>query len=166
MAVCYQGSICNIVEHEVITNDELLALDVDVLIPAALENQISQHNAPDVKAKLVFEVANGPISPGGDAILEEKGITVFSDILTNAGGVTVSYFEWVQNRTRLYWTRDEVTGRLKQKMTAEAEKIWAIAHEKSTSLRTAAYVHALNRVGEAVDAKGTKDYYVNPKGAN
>lgn len=165
-AVLCPGSICNIVEHDVITNDELLALDVDVLIPAALENQISHRNAPDVKAKLVFEVANGPVSPGGDAILEDKGITVFPDILTNAGGVTVSYFEWVQNRTGLYWTLDEVNGRLKQMLTAEAEEIWAIAHDKSTSLRTAAYIHALNRVGEAVDAKGTKDYYVKPKGGN
>jgi glutamate dehydrogenase (NADP+) len=99
-------------------------------------------------------------------ILGEKGTTVFPDILTNAGGVTVSYFEWVQNRTGLYWPLEEVNDRLKRMMTAETEAIWAIAEEKSTSLRTAAYIHALNRVGEALDSKGTKDYYIDTKGAN
>ncbi|MDJ0723559.1 MAG: Glu/Leu/Phe/Val dehydrogenase [Prochloraceae cyanobacterium] len=156
-----QDSVCNIVEHKVITNEELLALDVDVLIPAALENQITVDNAGDVKAKFIFEVANGPTTSEADRILEQKGIMVFPDILVNAGGVTVSYFEWVQNRSGLYWTLQEVNQRLKEKIVAETEKTCSIAEEFSVSMRTAAYIHALNRLGEALDAKGTRDYYIN-----
>jgi glutamate dehydrogenase (NADP+) len=93
--------------------------------------------------------------------LEKKGIHFFPDILINAGGVTVSYFEWVQNRSGLYWTVDEVNDRLKQKMVKETERIWAISQQKSISMRTAAYVHALDRLGEAIDAKGTRDFYIS-----
>ena len=158
-----QDSVCNIVEHKIITNAELLTLDVDILIPAALENQITADNASQVQAKFIFEVANGPITSEGDRILEERGIKVFPDILVNAGGVTVSYFEWVQNRSGLYWTLQEVNQRLKEKMVAATEKTWSIAKEFSVSMRTAAYIHALNRLGEALDAKGTRDYYLNGK---
>jgi glutamate dehydrogenase (NADP+) len=158
-AVYCEGSVCNIVEHEKLTNEELLTLDVDILIPAALEDQITEENAQDIKSKLIFEVANAPVSPRADEILEEKGITVIPDILANAGGVTVSYFEWVQNRTGLYWTLDEVNSRLKQKMVEETKRVWSIAQEKSISIRTAAYVHALNRIEDAVNVRGTKDYY-------
>lgn len=158
-AVYCEGTVCNIVEHEVITNEQLLTLDVDILIPAALENQITAANADQIQARYIFEVANGPITSAADAVLDQKGILVFPDILVNAGGVTVSYFEWVQNRSGLYWTLEEVNYRLQEKMVAEADKIWAIAHNKNTSLRTAAYIHALNRLGEAIDAKGTRDYY-------
>ena len=160
-AVYCEGSVCNIVEHELLTNQELLALDVDILIPAALENQITEENVDNVKAKYIFEVANGPITSGADQVLEAKGIRVFPDILANAGGVTVSYFEWVQNRSGLYWTLEEVNQRLKQKMVEEGKQIWAISQELATSMRTAAYVHALNRLGEALSAKGTRDYYIN-----
>lgn len=160
-AVYCEGTVCNIVEHEVITNEDLLALDVDILIPSALENQITEENVNNVKAKYIFEVANGPVTSGADKILEEKGIHVFPDILVNAGGVTVSYFEWVQNRSGLYWTLDEVNQRLKEKMVLETERIWEISQELGVSMRTAAYVHALNRLGEAREAKGTRDYYVN-----
>jgi glutamate dehydrogenase (NADP+) len=160
-AVYCKNSLCNIVEHEVLTNEELLALDVDVLIPAALENQINEENVHDIKAKYIFEVANGPTTSAADKILEEKGIYVFPDILVNAGGVTVSYFEWVQNRSGLYWGLEEVNQRLKQKIVEEAEHIWSISQELAISLRTAAYVHGLNRLGEALDAKGTRDYYIN-----
>jgi glutamate dehydrogenase (NADP+) len=159
-AVYCTGSVCHIVEHDTLTNEELLTLDVDILIPAALENQITEANAADVKARVIFEVANGPITPAADDILERKGVRVFPDILANAGGVTVSYFEWVQNRTGLYWTLDEVNARLKRKMVDEAETIWAVAQEHAVSLRTAAYVHALARIGNAMDAKGAKHYYV------
>jgi glutamate dehydrogenase (NADP+) len=158
-AVYCEGSVCNTVEHQKITNEELLTLDVDILIPSALEDQITEENAHDIKSKLIFEVANAPVSPGADEILEEKGITVIPDILANAGGVTVSYFEWVQNRTGLYWTLDEVNSRLKQKMVEETKRVWSIAQEKSISIRTAAYVHALNRIEDAVNVRGTKDYY-------
>ena len=160
-AVYCKDSVCNIVKHKIISNQELLTLDVDVLIPAALENQITEINAPQVKAKFIFEVANGPITSTADKILEQKGIHIFPDILTNAGGVTVSYFEWVQNRNGLYWTLGEVNQRLQEKMIAETQRTWSIAQEFSVSMRTAAYIHALNRLGEALDAKGTRDYYLN-----
>lgn len=160
-ALYCEDSVCNIVEHKVITNEELLTLDVDVLIPAALENQITADNAADVKAKYIFEVANGPITSEADLILEEKGIYVFPDILVNAGGVTVSYFEWVQNRNGLYWNLTEVQEHLKERIVTEAEEVWSVAHEFGISLRTAAYVQALKRLGEALDARGTRDYYVN-----
>ncbi len=159
-AVYCQGTVCSIVEHQVISNQELLALDVDILIPAALENQITQDNAADVKAKYIFEVANGPISSDADKILSKKGTYVFPDILVNAGGVTVSYFEWVQNRSGWYWTLEEVNQRLQEKMQLETEKVWQISKDLNISIRTAAYVHALNRLGTALDAKGTRNYFV------
>jgi glutamate dehydrogenase (NADP+) len=155
------SSVCEITEQETISNEELLQLDVDILVPAALENQITEANAAEVKAKLIFEVANGPISSAGDRILQDKGIYVFPDILVNAGGVTVSYFEWVQNRSGLYWSLDEVNQKLKTRIVEEADRIWQIAQENSIPLRTAAYVHALSRLGEAISAKGTRDYYLN-----
>ncbi len=158
-AVYCESSVCNIVEHDVISNADLLTLDVDVLIPAALEKQITVENAERIKAKYIFEVANGPITSEADAILDKKGIQVFPDILVNAGGVTVSYFEWVQNRSGLYWTNEEVNQNLKERITVETEKTWSIAKEFGVSMRTASYIHALNRLGEAMDAKGTRDYF-------
>lgn len=160
-AVYCEGSVCNLAEHDRMTNEELLELDVDILLPAALENQITEVNANNIRAKLIFELANGPITSSADAILERKGIYVFPDILVNAGGVTVSYFEWVQNRNGLYWTLGEVNQSLQQKMNEEAERIWSIAQELSIPIRTAAYVHALRRLGEAIDAKGTRNYYTS-----
>lgn len=160
-AVYCKNTVCNIVDHEVLSNEELLELEVDVLIPAALENQINESNAENIKAKYIFEVANGPVSSAADQILDNRGIYVFPDILVNAGGVTVSYFEWVQNRSGLYWTLEEVNQRLKQKIVEETERIWIISQELAISMRTAAYVHALNRLGEALNAKGTRDYYIN-----
>lgn len=160
-AVYCEDSVCNIIEHEILTNEQLLALDVDVLVPAALENQITEANVNDVKAKFIFEVANGPIDSAADVVLEARGIQVIPDILVNAGGVTVSYFEWVQNRSGLYWTLEEVNQRLKHKMVEETEAIWKKSQELSVSMRTAAYVYGLNRLGEAMNAKGTRDYYVN-----
>lgn len=160
-AVYCEGTVCNIVEHEVISNQDLLALDVDVLVPAALENQITADNAASCRAKFIFEVANGPVSAAADSILQQKDCYVFPDILVNAGGVTVSYFEWVQNRSGLYWSLGEINQRLRQRMVEETERIWAIAQELGVSMRTAAYIHAINRLAEALAAKGTRDYYVN-----
>jgi len=159
-AVYCEKTLCNIVEHKVISNEELLTLDVDILIPAALENQITAKNADQVKAKLIFEVANGPISSDADQILERKNIVVVPDILTNAGGVTVSHFEWVQNRNGFYWTVAEVNQKLKEKMIAATENVWQVYNEKNISMRTAAYVQALTRLGDALDAKGTRNYFV------
>ena len=158
-AVYCRDTVCSIVEHQVITNEELLALDVDVLIPAALENQITANNAKDIKAKYIFEVANGPISSDADPILAEQGTYVFPDILVNAGGVTVSYFEWVQNRNGWYWTLAEVNQRLQDKMREAAEQVWQISKDSNIDVRTAAYVHALKRLGTALDAKGNRSYF-------
>ena len=158
-AVYCQGSVCSIVERNRLTNAELLALDVDILIPAALENQITDANANDIQARFIFEVANGPVTSSADRVLDQKGIWVFPDILVNAGGVTVSYFEWVQNRSGWYWTAEEVDRRLQEKMVAETEKIWNLSKARSISMRTAAYAHALKRLGESIDAKGTRNYF-------
>lgn len=159
-AVYCHDTVCSIVEHQTISNQELLALDVDVLIPAALENQITQDNAENIKAKYIFEVANGPINSDADRILAEKGTYVFPDILVNAGGVTVSYFEWVQNRSGWYWTLPEVNQRLQEKMRAEAEQVWHLSKNLNIDIRTAAYVQALKRLATALDAKGTRNYFV------
>lgn len=160
-AVYCEGSVCSGIDHEALTNQELLELDVDILVPAALENQITAENADRIKAPYIFEVANGPITSAADQILESKGIQVFPDILVNAGGVTVSYFEWVQNRCGYYWSLEEVNRRLEEKMTLETELIWATSRELSCSIRTAAYVHALKRLADAIEAKGTRDDYTS-----
>jgi glutamate dehydrogenase (NADP+) len=134
---------------------ELLALDVDVLAPAALENAITIDNAGEVRASVVLEVANGPVHPDADPVLEEAGVTLVPDILANAGGVTVSYFEWVQNRTGLRWSAEDVSERLEERMVTEAKAIWRLAGEREVTLRTAAYVQALERISAAVDATGS-----------
>lgn len=154
-AVYCQDSVCQIVEHEILSNEELLTLEVDVLIPAALENQITEANVNNIRAKLIFEAANGPINPVADRILATRGIPVFPDILVNAGGVTVSYFEWVQNRSGLYWSLAEVNQRLAEKMVTETQKVWQISQEFAVSMRTAAYIHGLQRLHDAINATGT-----------
>ncbi len=158
-AVYCEGSVCNLVPHERLSSDELLGLDVDLLVPAALENAITEANVGQVKARVILEIANGPINSAADHALADRGVTVIPDVLANAGGVTVSYFEWVQNRTGLYWTAEEVRTRLRERMVTEAERLWGYATERGIPLRTAAYAQALERIGEAVDAKGTKELY-------
>jgi glutamate dehydrogenase (NADP+) len=158
-AIYCQGSVCDQVDHDAISGEELLALDVDVLVPAALENAITKDNAGDVRARTILELANGPVTPEADEILAEAGVQIVPDILANAGGVTVSYFEWVQNRAGLYWTAEEVRQRLRARMVNETERIWALAEERDIELRTAAYAHALSRVSEAVDAKGSVETF-------
>ena len=154
------GSVCHLVPHQIITNEELLELDVDVLVPAALENQITAANADAIRAKIILEAANGPTTPEADKRLVSRNILVVPDILANAGGVTVSYFEWVQNRSGLYWTLDEVNRRLEEKMTHEFDTIYDKMDSLKTDMRTAAYAHALNRMGQAVEAGGTREYFV------
>ena len=144
---------------EVISNEELLELDVDVLIPAALENQITAENAGRISAPVVIEVANGPTTSEADQTLNENDTLVVPDILANAGGVTVSYFEWAQNQAGYSWSEDDVHERLQRIMTQEFNTIYQLADDKHIDMRTAAYVHALNRIGEAVEAQGTSRFF-------
>ncbi len=160
-AVYCDGSVCEAVESENVTNEQLLELDVDILIPAALENQITADNAPRIKAPVVIEVANGPITSDGDAVLNKKGTLVVPDILANAGGVTVSYFEWVQNRQGYYWQLEQVHQRLQEIMSREFHAIFDLMEEKKIDMRTAAYAHALRRIGQAIEASGTRRYFSN-----
>lgn len=136
-----------------ISNEELLELDVKVLVPAALENQINLTNADNIKADIIVEAANGPIAAEADEILEKKGITVVPDILANAGGVVVSYFEWVQNIQSVSWTEKEVNEKLKNIMDPAFEAVWDIAQKKNATLRTGAYLIAVKRVVEAKKAR-------------
>ena len=144
---------------EVITNEQLLELDVDVLIPSAIENQITIENVERVRAPVIVEVANGPTTSKADEILAAKGALVVPDILANAGGVTVSYFEWVQNRAGYYWTEDEVHERLQRIMAREFAAVHDMANGKGIDMRTAAYAHALNRISQAVESQGTSSYF-------
>jgi glutamate dehydrogenase (NAD(P)+) len=137
-----------------ITNDELLELECDFLLPSALENQITGANADNIKAKVVAEVANGPVTPEADAIFKKKGIFDIPDFLCNAGGVTVSYFEWVQNQTGLYWTEKEVAERLDRIMTDAFHAVYDTSNEKEIDMRTAAYVLAVARVVESMRLRG------------
>ena len=137
-----------------ISNEELLELDVDVLVPAALENQIREDNADKIKAKVIVEAANGPTTAEADEILAKKGIILVPDILANAGGVVVSYFEWVQNLQHYSWTLEDVNTKLQNVMDPAFEAVWDIAHEKNTTLRTGAYLISLKRVVESIKARG------------
>jgi glutamate dehydrogenase (NADP+) len=134
---------------------DLLALDVHVLAPSALEGAIHGDNAGEVRARMVLEVANGPVTADADAILDDLGVEVVPDILVNAGGVTVSWFEWMQNLQGERWTRQTVARRLEERMLTETRAVVEIADERDLRLRTAAYVHALERLTAAVDATGT-----------
>jgi glutamate dehydrogenase (NAD(P)+) len=135
-------------------NDELFGLDVDVLVPAALENQITLENAPSIRAKVVAEGANGPTTPDAHRHLHERGIFVIPDILANAGGVTTSYFEWVQDRHGYFWTEDEVNNRLEAKMTEAFTAVLQNSLKYKTDMRTAAYIVAINRVATVTKMRG------------
>jgi glutamate dehydrogenase (NAD(P)+) len=137
-----------------ITNEELLELECDILVLAAREDQVTGENAPRLQCRLVAEGANGPTSLAGDQILRQREIPVLPDILTNAGGVTVSYFEWVQDLGRLFWTRDEIRAKLAEKLNDAFDRVWEIAHERSIPLRTAALVAGIREVSAALEARG------------
>jgi len=157
-----EGTTYELKEHEVISHAELLTLDVDLLVPAALENAITKDNVRDIRASWIIEVANGPITPEADKILFKNGVVIIPDVLANAGGVTVSYFEWVQNRAGFPWTLDEVRDRLREKLKASFEEMWLYQHtNKNTSLRQAAYTKALRHIEKVVEICGTKEYYSN-----
>jgi glutamate dehydrogenase (NADP+) len=144
---------------EQISNEELLALDVDVLIPAALGDVIDTDNAGKVRASAILELANGPVTAKADRILEEREILVIPDILANAGGVTVSYYEWVQNRSGDYWSEKKVLKRLRNRMSEQFRKVMNTAEKHDVPLRTAAYIVALERLGAAAKAVGTRQFF-------
>ena len=139
---------------EQITNDELLLLDCDVLAPCALEQVITEDNAGKVRAKVIVEGANGPITPLADLILEDKGVLILPDILANAGGVIVSYFEWVQGLQEYFWKEAEVNAKLNDIMTRAFDETWATMQSRSIGMRTAAYGLAVQRVSEATITRG------------
>ena len=136
---------------------------MDLLIPAALENQITSDNADRIQAPVIVEVANGPITGDADQILNEKAKLVVPDILANAGGVTVSYFEWVQDKGGYYWTVDEVDSRLHEIMSREFNAVYDLTEQKDIDMCTAAYALALNRIGEAIESQGTVRYFAGEK---
>jgi glutamate dehydrogenase (NAD(P)+) len=148
------GSLGGLAGTEPISNDDLLLLDCDVLAPCALEQVINKSNADRIKAKLVVEGANGPVTPEADDILDQRGIVVLPDILANAGGVIVSYFEWVQGLQEYFWKEDEVNAKLNDIMTRAFNDTWATYEKRSTSMRMAAYGHAVKRVAEATTTRG------------
>ena len=148
------GSLAGYDRCERVTNEELLELQCDILVVAAREDQITGENAGRVHAKLVVEGANGPTTLEADAILAERGIPIVPDILANAGGVTVSYFEWVQDLGRLFWDRDEIRIKLADKMADAFDRVWAVADEKAVTFRQAAMVAAIREVAGALESRG------------
>lgn len=144
-----------------VSGDDLLGLDVNILVPASLENTITEDNQKDVKAQVILELANGPLTNDADEAIRDRGVIVIPDVLANSGGVTVSYFEWTQNRAGYPWTLDEVNERLQKKMSREFHSIWDMSTDKSIDLRTAAYAVALNRLAEAHEAEGTAEFFTN-----
>jgi glutamate dehydrogenase/leucine dehydrogenase len=141
-------------DAESISNEEVLTLDVDLLVPAAIEDQITRHNAYDIQARLIVEGANGPTSANADRILNEKDVMVVPDILANAGGVTVSYFEWVQNRMGYFWPESRVNKRADQAMRDSFEKVYETSQKYKTTLRIAAYMVAIDKIAQTIKLRG------------
>jgi glutamate dehydrogenase (NAD(P)+) len=149
-----KGSVVGFPGTTPISNGDILELPVEVLVPAALENVITSENAADIKAKIVCELANGPTTPEADEILYKNGVFVIPDFLANAGGVTVSYYEWVQNMTSYYWEEDEVHVKLDKKMTKAFQDVLVMAGDYKVDMRTAAYMVSIGRVAEAMKLRG------------
>ena len=141
-------------DAEQITNEELLLLDVDILAPCALEQVITEQNADQVKASIICEGANGPVTPAADAILEDKGVLILPDVLANAGGVVVSYFEWVQGLQEYFWKEVEVNAKLNDIVSRAFEETWETAQKRDMPMRVAAYGLAVQRVAEATITRG------------
>ena len=148
------GTLAGFPDAENITNEELLQLDCDVLIPAAKEDQISKKNASDINARVISEGANGPVTANADSILEDKGIMVIPDILANAGGVTVSYFEWVQDRQGYFWTEERVNRRLNRMMRNAFDNLFEVSEKHNITLRQAAYVFGIDKVASTLRMRG------------
>ncbi len=148
------GSVKGFPGTETITNEALLEVPCDILVPSALESQITHDNARRLKTKLIVEGANGPTTPGADDVLDDRKITVIPDILANAGGVIVSYFEWVQGLQQFFWTEEEVNQNLERIMVRAYGQVAAVAEEKKVNLRTAALIRAVDRVAEALYLRG------------
>jgi glutamate dehydrogenase/leucine dehydrogenase len=148
------GTVADAPGTQPIDNEELFALEVDVLVLAALEGQITAENAGNVRARILAEAANGPVTPDADATLAGNGVVVLPDILCNAGGVIVSYFEWAQNRAALAWTLDEVNDRLQRQILAAADAVWRRAADEGIPPRLAAHAIAVERVAQATRLRG------------
>lgn len=149
-------------EHgKTLERDAVLSLDVDILVLAALENAIDEHNAADVKASVILEVANGPVTSAADTVLENAEVTVIPDVLANTGGVIVSYLEWIQNRTGEYWSANHVSQRMEERISTQADLIFELAAKEDISLRTATYMQGIRRITEAMDNRGSQRYFNN-----
>jgi glutamate dehydrogenase (NAD(P)+) len=148
------GTVVGVADADPLSNADLLEQPCDILIPAAIGSQIRGDNAGAIKARLVVEAANGPTTPEADVILAERGVTVVPDVLANAGGVVVSYFEWVQGLQQFFWKESEITSRLQEIMTAAFERVWGLAHSEATDLRTAALMEGIRRVADGYNARG------------
>jgi glutamate dehydrogenase/leucine dehydrogenase len=148
------GSIAGAPGTEPISNSELLSMPCDVLVPAALDGQITSSNAHSIRARIVAEAANGPTTPDADPILLDRGVLVIPDVLCNAAGVTASYFEWVQNRQAFFWTPDEVKARLRRVLLRALDDVWLTASEHDIGLRAAALRLAVGRVADATRSRG------------
>jgi glutamate dehydrogenase/leucine dehydrogenase len=148
------GSVVGLAGTETIPGDDVLTVECDILIPAALENVITPCVANKINTKIIAEAANGPTVPDADTVLDQKGICVLPDVLANAGGVTVSYFEWVQNNSGLYWTEEEVNARLKQIIVGAFEEVFLASKKYKVNMRRAAWSLAVGRVAEALKMRG------------
>jgi glutamate dehydrogenase/leucine dehydrogenase len=147
------GSVVGFPGTQTITNEQLLVTSCNVLVPAALEDVINAKNAKKIRAKVVLELANGPVTPEADEILKEQGVLSIPDVLANSGGVTVSYFEWVQNKKEERWSKEKVLAKLEEKITEAFESIWGVSKKRKISLRQAAYILAISKIAQAIKEK-------------
>ncbi|AFT87105.1 glutamate dehydrogenase (NAD(P)+) [Paraburkholderia phenoliruptrix BR3459a] len=152
--VAKTGGVGGFPEADAVTNEEFWTVESDILIPAALENQITEKNAGKIKTRIVVEGANGPTTTAADDILHDRGILVIPDVVANAGGVTVSYFEWVQDFSSFFWTEDEINQRLERVMREAFAAVWQVSSEQSVSVRTAAFIVACKRILQAREMRG------------
>lgn len=155
LAGCYcSGSVCDCEHYQGLSNKKMLEVPCDVLVPAAMENQITKANAGRIKAKIILEMANGPTTPEADVKLQKRGVLVIPDVLANAGGATASYLEWAQNLHGYSWSKAEVLGRVQELLRQSLEEVWQISQVQKVPLRTAAYILALQRITEAIKSRG------------